>query len=111
MLAASGSPSPPASFTPAGDLSWQQDAACACIGIRFDLLGLSAFVPLDPNLFFPEDGHRQHAALAKRICARCDVESECLAYALDHFIRDGVWGGTTLRQREPMWRARRRLAT
>lgn len=89
---------------------WRLHAACSR-GLRLHLLGLVADVPFDLNLFFPEDGHRQQAARARRVCAACPVAEDCLAYALDHFIRDGIWGGTTLRQREPMWRARRQAAS
>lgn len=89
---------------------WRVHAACAG-GLRLHLLGLVATVPFDLNLFFPEDGHRDQARRARQVCAVCPVADDCLRYALDHFIRDGVWGGTTLRQREPMWRARRRVAS
>ena len=36
----------------------------------------------DPDAFFPEHGGTPLAA--KRICARCEVTDECLAYALDN---------------------------
>lgn len=85
---------------------WRQHSACAR-GLDLHLLGLTAHVPFDLNLFFPEDGHKEQARLAKQVCAACPVADDCLRYALDLFIRDGVWGGTTERQRRPMWRARR----
>ena len=51
----------------------------------------------DPEAFFPEAGG--NGLEAKRICARCPVIDECLQYALDHRIDDGVWGGTSGIQR------------
>jgi len=86
---------------------WREHAACSR-GLNIPgPLGLVAHVPFDLNLFFPEDGHKEQAARARQICAVCPVADDCLAYALDLFIRDGIWGGTTERQRRPMWRARR----
>lgn len=57
----------------------------------------------DPDAFIPEQGTRIDAA--KAICLRCEVRDECLAYALDHQLdddEDGLWGGTTPRQRRKM---------
>lgn len=45
----------------------------------------------DPEAFFPDTGGSVRAA--KQICAACDVRAECLAYALEHDVRAGVWGG------------------
>lgn len=55
----------------------------------------------DLELFF--DG--QLVAFAKAICHRCPVREACLAYALPRVL-DGVWGGTTGRERVAL---RRRL--
>ncbi|ADP83820.1 WhiB family transcriptional regulator [Pseudofrankia inefficax] len=66
---------------------WRERAVCA---------------QTDPEAFFPEKG--QSAREAKRVCAGCEVRSECLQYALDNDERFGVWGGLSERER----RARRR---
>ena len=50
--------------------------------------------------FFPDRG--QSSAPAKAVCARCSVRTECLAFALDLDIRDGVWGGTSPKERRPV---------
>lgn len=51
----------------------------------------------DPEVFFPIVG--SNGLEAKRICARCPVIDECLQYALDNNIDDGVWGGMSVPQR------------
>ena len=66
---------------------WTTDALCAQV---------------DPALFYPEAGEPNRDA--KRICAGCEVRAECLAYALAHRERFGVWGGTTERERRRMCR-------
>jgi WhiB family redox-sensing transcriptional regulator len=62
--------------------NWRQLAACR------DVV---------PGLFFPI-GTAQPALLqaeeAKQVCRRCPVQSQCLAWALDHKVT-GIWGGTT----------------
>lgn len=88
------------SLTSQADLEWQRDARCAEYADD-ELVAAS---------FFPSDGKHTESKRAKEICAGCLVVDECLAYALDNFIRDGIWGGTSLRQREAMWRARRTAA-
>lgn len=69
---------------------WMQGASCASA---------------DPEAFFPLKGGSSRAA--KNVCLRCDVRAECLAYALEHDERFGIWGGVSERERARM---RRRLA-
>lgn len=38
----------------------------------------------------------------RAVCSACPVQDQCLIYALDENERDGIWGGTTPRQRERM---------
>ena len=45
----------------------------------------------DPELFFPEKGGSVREA--KAVCAPCPVRAQCLAHALAHDERFGVWGG------------------
>ena len=63
--------------------AWQEQAACR---------GAS------PATFFPSGG-RGSTARAKQICAGCPVVEECLAFAVEHRIIDGVFGGLDVRQR------------
>lgn len=51
----------------------------------------------DPAMWYPGEG--DSATEAKAICARCAVRTECLQYAIDHAIRDGIWGGMGEKQR------------
>ena len=68
-------------------LNWRDDAACR---------------DADPELFFPvgtAGPALRQIRDARRICRGCPAQAPCLAWALDHGITDGVWGGTTEDQR------------
>lgn len=71
-------------------LAWRARAACAGI---------------DPAVFFPERGCP--ADEARRICQPCPVRTDCLEYALDNHLRDGIWGGTAEKDRRIILRDRR----
>jgi WhiB family redox-sensing transcriptional regulator len=70
----------------------------------------------DPELFFPVSGagpSLAQIAEARTVCARCEVRSECLAFALATGQPYGVWGGTSPDERavlrgrrpgQPVWR-------
>lgn len=49
----------------------------------------------DPRIFF---GDRLRQALV--LCDACPVAADCLAYAIEHRIIDGVWGGTVGLERQ-----------
>lgn len=66
---------------------WQDDALCAQVGDDF---------------WFPEKGGSTREA--KGVCGRCPVRAECLAYALEHDERFGVWGGMSERERRRLLR-------
>lgn len=66
----------------AEDLDWQQDALCT---------------QTDPEIFFPEKGGSTRDA--KKVCAACDVRSQCLEAALENDERHGIWGGLSERER------------
>lgn len=71
---------------------------------------LSACSVEDADLFVGELTESQESA-AKQICARCQVQDECLAFALAHEVRYGVWGGCDDRERAEIvrnWRRQRR---
>ena len=52
---------------------------------------------MDPALFFPSDSIGVRSA--QRVCVDCTVRLSCLRFALAQRINDGVWGGTSERQR------------
>ena len=71
------------------ELDWMDQAACA---------------GLDDHTFFPEHGQAGDYQTARAVCATCPVQPDCLAYAVEHCIDHGFWGGTTAKDRN---RARR----
>ncbi len=73
--------------------AWMADGLCA---------------QTDPELWFPETGGS--TAEAKAVCSRCPVRPECLAFALEHRERFGVWGGASERERRRMTRSAGRRA-
>lgn len=58
--------------------------------------------------FFPSDG--VGVERARRVCAACPVNAECLEYALTYRIDHGVWGGCSERERRRILRQRRLTA-
>jgi WhiB family redox-sensing transcriptional regulator len=61
----------------------------------------------DPELFFPVSSSvlcLEQEAEAKEICARCQVQPECLAFALRTRQVHGVWGGMSEQERYLLWR-------
>ncbi|WP_349828702.1 WhiB family transcriptional regulator [Brevibacterium litoralis] len=77
--------------TPDGLLAWQDQALCA---------------QTDPEAFFPEKGGSTREA--KKVCASCEVRSECLDYALDNDERFGIWGGLSERERRKIKQLKKR---
>ncbi len=56
----------------------------------------------DADLFFPVSSSgpsREQVVEAKKICARCQVQAECLAFALRTRQAHGVWGGMSEQER------------
>lgn len=75
------------------EMSWRQHGACN---------------GLDPSIFFPDS--EESSDEAKSICAECMVRLSCLEHALTLREKDGVWGGTTEKERRRIIRQRRRSA-
>ncbi|MEY4366069.1 MAG: hypothetical protein RLZZ305_1413 [Actinomycetota bacterium] len=75
------------------DVTWRHRGACN---------------GLDPSIFFPES--EEESDEAKAICAECPVRITCLEHALTLREKDGVWGGTTEKERRRIIRQRRRTA-
>ncbi len=75
------------------NLSWRQRGACR---------------GLDPEIFYPASD--EEADEAKAVCAECQVRKACLEFALDTREAEGIWGGTTARERRRVLRQRRKTA-
>lgn len=60
---------------------------------------------LPAGVFFPSA--RAGVEVARRYCAQCPVVGMCLEYALRNGIDQGVWGGTSERERRRIARRRR----
>src|ERR1700684_217793 len=80
-------------------MNWREDAACR---------------DADPDLFFPigtTGNALRQIDEAKRICRRCPTKIQCLAWALENGITDGVWAGTTEDERRAIRSLSRRKRT
>ncbi len=70
--------------------AWTDDAACT---------------ETDPDIFFPTANQSPRDTQAARaICAACPVLAQCLRYAISDPSLVGIWGGTTLPERQRMRR-------
>jgi WhiB family redox-sensing transcriptional regulator len=49
--------------------------------------------------WFPEQHNHVLGEYAKKVCAECPVEEQCLEWALQNDEQHGIWGGTTPKQR------------
>ena len=70
-------------------MSWEDRAACR---------------NMETIVFFPltlagRPGSDRPYAKAKLVCARCDVQDECLAVAVAEDFQVGMWGGLTPSER------------
>ncbi len=76
----------------------------------------SACRDTDPDLFFPigtTGPAIEQIETAKTVCRRCQVQRECLEYALATNQDSGIWGGTSEEERRALrrqWVARQRRA-
>ncbi|HUR74421.1 MAG TPA: WhiB family transcriptional regulator [Sporichthya sp.] len=77
---------------PQPDSRWQEHAACRTV---------------DPEIFWPPANTplvlERYLAQAKPVCNRCPVRQACLLYAIEHGeYQDGIWGGTTPKERHQL---------
>jgi hypothetical protein len=89
-------PRRPATIVPADTGDWRDDAACR--------------VHPEPDLWHPVSTRapdRKRTEEAKRVClTRCAVREQCLQYALDERLDEGVWGGLSEQERRRLHRRR-----
>ena len=75
-------------------MDWRDDAACR---------------DEDPELFFPIGTTGialEQVNAAKRVCARCPVQEDCLEFTLASNQDAGIWGGTSEDERRLLRRQR-----
>jgi WhiB family redox-sensing transcriptional regulator len=70
----------------------------------------AACLGMDPTLFFPTRGDMDTLRAARAVCRACPVRVDCLEWALSNREFQGVFGGTSERERRRIVRARRRAA-
>ncbi|MGW4160016.1 WhiB family transcriptional regulator [Streptomyces sp. SS162] len=72
------------------DTSWHTRGACHGMDVE------------DADaVFFPLPRDHEAIAEAKELCGWCPVRSECLNYALENVLKEGIWGGLTEAERRP----------
>lgn len=76
--------------------NWQRRAACK---------------DEDPELFFvvgheTSPANEAQIAAAKRVCFGCPVRVDCLEFALEHGLGDGVFGGMSADERRKLKKSR-----
>ena len=60
-------------------------------------------VGVDTEIFFTDDKALEVPEEPASYCRRCDIQADCLAFALEYDER-GVWGNTTYEQRKRLKR-------
>jgi len=50
------------------------------------------------ELFYPDKNESNLAIIAKKVCKSCDIQTQCLEYAVK-YESYGIWGGMTARER------------
>ncbi|OII62899.1 MULTISPECIES: WhiB family transcriptional regulator [unclassified Streptomyces] len=72
------------------DTSWHTHGACHGMDVE------------DADaVFFPLPRDHEAIAEAKELCGWCPVRSDCLNYALENVLKEGIWGGLTEAERRP----------
>lgn len=72
------------------DTSWQARGACHGMDVE------------DADaVFFPLPRDYEAIAEAKELCGWCPVRRDCLNYALENVLKEGIWGGLTEAERRP----------
>ncbi|MFF8918957.1 WhiB family transcriptional regulator [Streptomyces sp. NPDC015032] len=81
---------PPSGLRGIGDTSWHTHGACHGMDVE------------DADaVFFPGPRAHEDIAEAKELCGWCPVRRDCLNYALENGLKEGIWGGLTEAERGP----------
>ncbi|MFJ5266756.1 WhiB family transcriptional regulator [Streptomyces sp. NPDC088387] len=74
-----------------GDISWHTRGACHGMDVE------------DADaVFFPGPRDHEEIAEAKELCGWCPVRRDCLDFALENVLKEGIWGGLTEAERRPL---------
>ncbi|MFJ8957705.1 WhiB family transcriptional regulator [Streptomyces sp. NPDC102383] len=74
-----------------GDTSWHTRGACHGMDVE------------DADaVFFPLPRDHEAIAEAKELCGWCPVRRDCLDFALENVLKEGIWGGFTEAERRPL---------
>ena len=57
------------------------------------------------DLFYPPSGDNEGFDAAKAVCDRCPVRRQCLDFAMRFEETEGIWGGTSGRERRELRRS------
>ena len=72
--------------------------------LKPDWMERASCLPYPIELFFPEPGDSQQVIkAAKKVCAGCPVNAQCLEYAMGFDNLPGIWGGKTQRERRKIY--------
>ncbi|MER7728588.1 WhiB family transcriptional regulator [Streptomyces sp. NPDC096323] len=82
---------PPSGLRGIGDTNWHTRGACH----GMDIEDAEA-------VFFPGPRDHEDIAEAKELCGWCPVRRDCLDFALENVLKEGVWGGLTEAERRPL---------
>ncbi|CAL9585718.1 Transcriptional regulator WhiB [Streptomyces sp. enrichment culture] len=73
-----------------GDTTWHTRGVC------------HGMDPEDADaVFFPLPRDYEAIAEAKELCGLCPVRRDCLNFALENVLKEGIWGGLTEAERRP----------
>lgn len=72
--------------------AWQRSAACRTTRTK---------------IFYPFDSKEDEIQFAKSICDQCEVQQQCLDYAMSRREDNGVWGGLSEEERRDIRRKQR----
>ncbi|AXG80822.1 WhiB family transcriptional regulator [Streptomyces paludis] len=74
-----------------GDTSWHTRGTCHGMDVE------------DADaVFFPLPRDHEAIAEAKELCGWCPVRRDCLDFALENVLKEGIWGGLTEAERRPL---------
>ncbi len=78
--------------------AWTEQAACARL-VAEGSAHADWWFPPGPGPGRSPWDLRDATQRARAVCDACPVQRECLDYALEHHLRDGIWAGLTYRER------------